>query len=82
MNKLEWEQLLAGTVEELKAKTWEDAQDKMLDAFLEDELNRLELFDDSDNVGFKENMKELFNSFQGHYSYENNSNFTKLAFFE
>ena len=82
MKKQDWVKLLELEVSILKSKSSEDAQDKMIDAFYEQETQRLQLFGSKEDVGHKEEMRGLFDHFQGNFAYENNSHFSKMALFE
>lgn len=81
MNKQEYKHLLFTVIESAKEKTAEKGQDEMLDSFYDDEIERLFLFDDDEKF-HKEELEVLFNSFQGFYKYENNSNFSTIDLFD
>jgi hypothetical protein len=81
MKKTEYKAMVETSIEALKAKTVEKGQDAMLDAFLESELERISLFNDDETVGYKEELEEIFNSFQGFYKYEHNAHFSTMALF-
>lgn len=82
MKKSEYKELVETSIDALKAKTVEQGQDEMLDAFLESELERISLFNNDETVGYKEELEENFNSFQGYYKYENNAYFSVMSLFE
>ncbi|MCP3674193.1 MAG: hypothetical protein GY829_06945 [Gammaproteobacteria bacterium] len=82
MNKAEWTKLLESQIELLRKKAVEIGQDRMIDLFYSEEKERLDLFNNSEDVGHKHELEELFNIFQGYYLYENNVSFSKMAMFE
>jgi hypothetical protein len=73
MNKLEWLHELNNLVTSAREKSWESAQDKMIDDFESSEKERLELFNENENVGYIEELIQLAQSYQGSWRYENNS---------
>lgn len=79
MKKPEWKELVESRIEALKNDVAEIGQEEMLQAFLEGELERLDLFSNSETVGYKEELEDLFNRFQGHYQYENSTHFTVMS---
>lgn len=78
MNKQEWKKELNKMVAEAESRSSETAQSKMLKSFKKDELKRLELFNETENVGYKENLIELAEHYQGSWSYEHNANLTPI----
>lgn len=82
MKKQEWKEVLETQIEKLKESAVEQGQEAMINAFYEQELERVNLFNEDETVGHKEQMIELFDSFQGHYKYENNAYFSPMAMFE
>ena len=82
MKKQEWQEILESEMILLRGKAVELGQDEMLNEFYSQEIERLESFAPSDDVGYKEEMSELFNSFQGYYKYEKQAHFSSLAMFE
>jgi hypothetical protein len=79
MIKSQWTKLLEQQIELLKKDTVEQAQEEMVDAFYTDESARLELFSNNERVGYKEELSELFDRFQGNYKYEKQIHFSTMA---
>ena len=77
MNKSEYIKRLIIAMNDLRDQAVEIGQDRMLDQYYYQELDRLELFDAKETF-FKEVVIGEFNHFQGYYRYENNVQFTSL----
>jgi len=82
MIKSEWVKLLENEVALLKTKSFEAAQDKMIEFFYDQETERMNCFNTGEDVGYKEEMQNLFSRYQGNYAYEHNVHFTTMALFE
>ena len=82
MNKAEWIELLEKEAKSLKETSCEAAQEKMINFFYDQEMERMNCFNAGEDVGYKEEMQELFSNYQGHYSYETGANFSTMALFE
>ncbi|MBL4590770.1 MAG: hypothetical protein JKY96_02300 [Phycisphaerales bacterium] len=81
MNKMEWVESLYVEIERLKSDSWERQQEDMIDAFCDQEMQRMLCFDDNELVGYKEELPELFNRYQSHYAYEKQIHFTHMGIF-
>jgi len=77
MNKQEWVEFLDKEIAILKANSSGKVQDNMINAFYVSELDRLEYWYD-DEVGYKIDLLDDFNSFQHNYEYKNQVHFTRL----
>jgi hypothetical protein len=79
MIKSEWLDMLDTQIEKLRNDAVELGQNAMLDNFYEQENERLDFFNRTEDVGHPEEMKQLFNDFQGYYKYVFNTHFTSLS---
>ena len=79
MNKQEYIKAVKEFAKEYRKKTYVIDQDKMLRAFIRDELKRVrECFKDLENVGSLENLHDLAIRFESAYYYRKNSATSRL----
>ena len=78
MNKSEWKKELNNLIKKSNLESWEQNQDRMIKAFKKSELKRMELFNETENVGYIEELIDLAIAFQGYWSYEKNAHLTPI----
>lgn len=78
MNKQQWIKALDEITDNALEASWETNQELMVRGFYFDELERLDLFDDEELVGHKEELFDLARTYQGAWSYENNKHLTPI----
>lgn len=72
MNKQQYLVALDELVTNAFDKSWQQNQDDMIEDFRIQEEDRMELFNDNEDVGFQEELLEIAQRFQGNWSYKNN----------
>lgn len=71
MNKKEWLEALDNLLKQPRKDSRETMQHNMLNAFEESELEKMELFNDTEHVGYAEELVERAQRFQEQWAYEN-----------
>jgi len=72
MNRIDWKEQLDGMVRKALSESWDSNQERMIHAFHEDELVRIDCFMDSHDVGHAEELIDIAQRYQGNWCYENN----------
>jgi len=78
MNKEQYIKELEKLIDNAKKDSYEDDHDKMIADFYNSEIEIMELFNNHETVGYKEELIEAAQHYQGHWKYENNSSMAPI----
>ena len=72
MKKQQYLEALQSLITKARKESYQANQDAMIDAFEQQESERVDLFNNDEEVGYLEELQDSAQRFQGNWSYENN----------